>query len=179
MGRYFFTVLFERTEFRNPIMLSIWIPYWWCISSLSCTSNNTHFKIIFGHVAMPDLRNWIFAWIKLLDLDVNVYFIACWYLKDPKCLFLKATIYLFWLVFSEKTLYIYFCLVFFLELFIALFPGFGIWGTSYSHMYCCGSSDLQLAIALQQQEFEQQPQRPNLPQPSSSGSSRLVTGPQV
>lgn len=41
------------------------------------------------------------------------------------------------------------------------------------------NSDLQLAIALQQQEFEQQPQR-NVPQqPSSGGSSRLITGPQV
>ncbi|XP_057978099.1 uncharacterized protein LOC131164707 [Malania oleifera] len=39
------------------------------------------------------------------------------------------------------------------------------------------NSDLQLAIALQQQEFEQQPQRP-IQQPSSS-NSRLVTGPQV
>lgn len=46
-----------------------------------------------------------------------------------------------------------------------------------------GSSDLQLAIALQQQEFEQQPQqqqqRPNVQQPSISGNSRMVTGPQV
>lgn len=41
-----------------------------------------------------------------------------------------------------------------------------------------GSSDLQLAIALQQEEFEQQPQRHN-PQQSSIGTSRLVTGPQV
>ncbi|KAK9277291.1 hypothetical protein L1049_006831 [Liquidambar formosana] len=41
------------------------------------------------------------------------------------------------------------------------------------------NSDLQLAIALQQQEFEQQPQRQNFQQPSISGSSRLVTGPQV
>ncbi|XAR70359.1 hypothetical protein NMG60_11027189 [Bertholletia excelsa] len=40
------------------------------------------------------------------------------------------------------------------------------------------NSDLQLAIALQQQEFEQQPQR-NVEQPAVSGSSRLVTGPQV
>ncbi|KAL6979651.1 hypothetical protein U1Q18_021307 [Sarracenia purpurea var. burkii] len=39
------------------------------------------------------------------------------------------------------------------------------------------NSDLQLAIALQQQEFEQQPQR-NQQQPTVSGSSRLVTGPQ-
>ncbi|KAJ9555261.1 hypothetical protein OSB04_009875 [Centaurea solstitialis] len=44
------------------------------------------------------------------------------------------------------------------------------------------NSDLQLAIALQQQEFEQQqqqqpPQR-NLPQPNTSGESGLVTGPQ-
>lgn len=45
---------------------------------------------------------------------------------------------------------------------------------------CYGSSDLQLAIALQQQEFEQQPQRQNLQQPSGvGGSSRLITGPQV
>lgn len=43
---------------------------------------------------------------------------------------------------------------------------------------CC-SSDLQLAIALQQQEFEQQPPRHNSQQPSVTGSSRLVTGPQV
>ncbi|KHN25739.1 Protein FAM63A [Glycine soja] len=43
------------------------------------------------------------------------------------------------------------------------------------------NSDLQLAIALQQQEFEQQPPRQNNSQPQSSisGSSRLVTGPQV
>ncbi|TKY70892.1 FAM63A protein [Spatholobus suberectus] len=42
------------------------------------------------------------------------------------------------------------------------------------------NSDLQLAIALQQQEFEQQPPRQNNSQQSSiSGSSRLVTGPQV
>lgn len=41
------------------------------------------------------------------------------------------------------------------------------------------NSDLQLAIALQQQEFEQQPQRQNLQQPATSSSSRLVTGPQV
>ncbi|XP_019422808.1 PREDICTED: ubiquitin carboxyl-terminal hydrolase MINDY-2-like isoform X2 [Lupinus angustifolius] len=42
------------------------------------------------------------------------------------------------------------------------------------------NSDLQLAIALQQQEFEQQPPPPRNPQQSSiSGSSRLVTGPQV
>ncbi|KDP25542.1 hypothetical protein JCGZ_20698 [Jatropha curcas] len=42
------------------------------------------------------------------------------------------------------------------------------------------NSDLQLAIALQQQEFEQQPpQRNNSQQPSVTGSSRLVTGPQV
>ncbi|KAG7953237.1 hypothetical protein I3843_12G099300 [Carya illinoinensis] len=42
------------------------------------------------------------------------------------------------------------------------------------------NSDLQLAIALQQQEFEQQPQRQNLQQPSGvGGSSRLITGPQV
>jgi hypothetical protein len=42
-----------------------------------------------------------------------------------------------------------------------------------------GSSDLQLAIALQQEEFEQQPQRHNSQQQSSIASSRLVTGPQV
>ncbi|KAK7252646.1 hypothetical protein RIF29_36737 [Crotalaria pallida] len=42
------------------------------------------------------------------------------------------------------------------------------------------NSDLQLAIALQQQEFEQQPPpRHNSQQSSVSGSSRLVTGPQV
>ncbi|XP_022958349.1 ubiquitin carboxyl-terminal hydrolase MINDY-1-like isoform X1 [Cucurbita moschata] len=41
------------------------------------------------------------------------------------------------------------------------------------------NSDLQLAIALQQQEFEQQPQRQNVQQPSTGGSSRLVVGPQV
>ncbi|CAJ1928144.1 unnamed protein product [Sphenostylis stenocarpa] len=42
------------------------------------------------------------------------------------------------------------------------------------------NSDLQLAIALQQQEFEQQPSRQNNSQQSSiSGNSRLVTGPQV
>ncbi|XP_022922260.1 ubiquitin carboxyl-terminal hydrolase MINDY-1-like [Cucurbita moschata] len=41
------------------------------------------------------------------------------------------------------------------------------------------NSDLQLAIALQQQEFEQQPQRQNVQQPSSGGSSTLVVGPQV
>ncbi|CAL5437247.1 unnamed protein product [Camellia sinensis] len=40
------------------------------------------------------------------------------------------------------------------------------------------NSDLQLAMALQQQEFEQQPQR-NVEQPTVSSSSRLVTGPQV
>ncbi|KAI3707051.1 hypothetical protein L6452_25228 [Arctium lappa] len=42
------------------------------------------------------------------------------------------------------------------------------------------NSDLQLAIALQQQEFEQQQQPPqrNLPQPNTSGESGLVTGPQ-
>jgi hypothetical protein len=46
--------------------------------------------------------------------------------------------------------------------------------------YCdSDSSDLQLAIALQQ-EFEQQPPpRHNQQPPSNSGSSRLVTGPQV
>ncbi|XP_014521236.1 uncharacterized protein LOC106777924 isoform X1 [Vigna radiata var. radiata] len=42
------------------------------------------------------------------------------------------------------------------------------------------NSDLQLAIALQQQEFEQQPSRQNnLQQTSNIGNSRLVTGPQV
>ncbi|KAF7127528.1 hypothetical protein RHSIM_Rhsim11G0008000 [Rhododendron simsii] len=40
------------------------------------------------------------------------------------------------------------------------------------------NSDLQLAIALQQQEFEQQPPR-NVQQPTVTGNSRLVTGPQV
>ena len=44
---------------------------------------------------------------------------------------------------------------------------------------CCNSSDLQLAIALQQQEFEQQPQRNPPQQPSDGSSSRLITGPQV
>ncbi|KAG2705914.1 hypothetical protein I3760_05G079000 [Carya illinoinensis] len=42
-----------------------------------------------------------------------------------------------------------------------------------------GNSDLQLAIALQQQEFEQQPQRSNSQQSSISGSSRMIIGPQV
>lgn len=46
------------------------------------------------------------------------------------------------------------------------------------------NSDLQLAIALQQQEFEQQqqqaPQRNQNPQqPAVNGGSRLITGPQV
>ncbi|KAJ6714548.1 NF-E2 INDUCIBLE PROTEIN [Salix viminalis] len=50
------------------------------------------------------------------------------------------------------------------------------------------NSDLQLAIALQQQEFEQQPpqqpqqqqpQRHDMQQASSAGASRLITGPQV
>ncbi|KAE8710823.1 hypothetical protein F3Y22_tig00110319pilonHSYRG00422 [Hibiscus syriacus] len=41
------------------------------------------------------------------------------------------------------------------------------------------TSDLQLAIALQQQEFEQPPQRQNVQQPPVVGASRLVTGPQV
>ncbi|XP_049377115.1 uncharacterized protein LOC125841970 [Solanum stenotomum] len=46
------------------------------------------------------------------------------------------------------------------------------------------NSDLQLAIALQQQEFEQQqqqaPQRNQNPQqPAANGGSRLITGPQV
>ncbi|XP_022737098.1 ubiquitin carboxyl-terminal hydrolase MINDY-2-like isoform X1 [Durio zibethinus] len=41
------------------------------------------------------------------------------------------------------------------------------------------TSDLQLAIALQQQEFEQQPQRQNVQQPTFVGGSRLVTGPQA
>ncbi|CAL0314276.1 unnamed protein product [Lupinus luteus] len=50
----------------------------------------------------------------------------------------------------------------------------------WSYLYWEDSSDLQLAIALQQQEFEQQPPpRHNSQQPSVSGSSRLVTGPQV
>ncbi|CAH2071318.1 unnamed protein product [Thlaspi arvense] len=42
------------------------------------------------------------------------------------------------------------------------------------------NSDLQLAIALQQQEFEDQSPRSNpTPQPTSLGASRLITGPQV
>ncbi|KAF5734456.1 hypothetical protein HS088_TW16G00905 [Tripterygium wilfordii] len=41
------------------------------------------------------------------------------------------------------------------------------------------NSDLQLAIALQQQEFEQQPQQQNLQQQSISDSSRLIIGPQA
>ncbi|GLT90949.1 hypothetical protein SLE2022_088640 [Rubroshorea leprosula] len=41
------------------------------------------------------------------------------------------------------------------------------------------NSDLQLAIALQQQEYEQQPPRQNVQQPSTTGGSRLVTGPPV
>ncbi|XP_077248125.1 uncharacterized protein LOC143887817 [Tasmannia lanceolata] len=45
------------------------------------------------------------------------------------------------------------------------------------------NSDLQLAIALQQQEFDHQPQQrqqpQKVPQSSASGHSRLVTGPQV
>jgi hypothetical protein len=42
------------------------------------------------------------------------------------------------------------------------------------------NSDLQLAIALQQQEFEDQSPRSNpTPQPTSVAASRLVTGPQV
>ncbi|XP_055821418.1 uncharacterized protein LOC129889958 isoform X2 [Solanum dulcamara] len=45
------------------------------------------------------------------------------------------------------------------------------------------NSDLQLAIALQQQEFEQQQQAPqrnqNPQQPAVNGGSRLITGPQV
>ncbi|KAL5718400.1 hypothetical protein ACHQM5_011305 [Ranunculus cassubicifolius] len=42
------------------------------------------------------------------------------------------------------------------------------------------NTDLQLAIALQQQEFDNQPQRnQNSQQPSSGGHQRLVTGPQV
>ncbi|XP_057462164.1 uncharacterized protein LOC130752411 [Actinidia eriantha] len=50
-----------------------------------------------------------------------------------------------------------------------------------SHQNSSFSSDMQLAIALQQQEFEQQPQQSqrNVQQPTVSGSSRLVTGPQV
>ncbi|XP_050151182.1 uncharacterized protein LOC126626047 isoform X2 [Malus sylvestris] len=41
------------------------------------------------------------------------------------------------------------------------------------------NSDMQLAIALQQQEFEQPPQqRQNSQQPSNSGNSRMVVGPQ-
>lgn len=41
------------------------------------------------------------------------------------------------------------------------------------------NSDLQLAIALQHQEFEQQPQRHNSQQPSNGSGSKLITGPQV
>lgn len=51
-------------------------------------------------------------------------------------------------------------------------------GSNCCVVYCFASSDLELAIALQQQEFEQQPRR-NLEQPTVSGGSRLVTGPQV
>ncbi|KAK8495822.1 hypothetical protein V6N13_026306 [Hibiscus sabdariffa] len=40
-------------------------------------------------------------------------------------------------------------------------------------------SDLQLALALQQEEYEQQPQRQNVQQPPVVGASRLVTGPKV
>ncbi|GMI96216.1 hypothetical protein HRI_003290900 [Hibiscus trionum] len=40
-------------------------------------------------------------------------------------------------------------------------------------------SDLQLALALQQEEYEQQPQRQNMQQPPVVGASRLVTGPKV
>ncbi|PIA35764.1 hypothetical protein AQUCO_03500255v1 [Aquilegia coerulea] len=41
-------------------------------------------------------------------------------------------------------------------------------------------SDMQLAIELQEQEFNSQPQRSrNSQQPSSGGNSRLITGPQV
>ncbi|KAK2664695.1 hypothetical protein Ddye_003269 [Dipteronia dyeriana] len=52
---------------------------------------------------------------------------------------------------------------------------------SAAHVGLDINSDLQLAIALQQQEFEQQPppQRSNLQQPSISDGSRLITGPQV
>ncbi|KAK2426029.1 ubiquitin carboxyl-terminal hydrolase MINDY-2 [Trifolium repens] len=39
--------------------------------------------------------------------------------------------------------------------------------------------DLQMAITMQQEEFEQQPPRNNQQPQSNSGSSRLVTGPQV
>lgn len=46
-------------------------------------------------------------------------------------------------------------------------------------LYYWDSSDMELAIALQQQEFEQQPPRQSPQKPSISGSSRLVTGPQV
>ncbi|XP_057487035.1 uncharacterized protein LOC130773120 isoform X1 [Actinidia eriantha] len=46
------------------------------------------------------------------------------------------------------------------------------------HVNSSFNSDLQLAIALQQQEFEQQQQH-NLQQPTVTGSSRLVTGPRV
>ncbi|GFS33270.1 FAM63A-like protein [Actinidia rufa] len=47
-----------------------------------------------------------------------------------------------------------------------------------AHVNSSFNSDLQLAIALQQQEFEQQQQH-NLQQPTVTGSSRLITGPQV
>ncbi|KAE8725323.1 hypothetical protein F3Y22_tig00008957pilonHSYRG00069 [Hibiscus syriacus] len=40
-------------------------------------------------------------------------------------------------------------------------------------------SDLQLALALQQEEYEQQSQRHNVQQPPVVGASRLVTGPKV
>ncbi|KAK8599796.1 hypothetical protein V6N13_060384 [Hibiscus sabdariffa] len=40
-------------------------------------------------------------------------------------------------------------------------------------------SDLQLALALQQEEYEQQPQRQNMQQPPVIGASRLVTGPKT
>ncbi|KAL4298424.1 hypothetical protein GQ457_12G001080 [Hibiscus cannabinus] len=40
-------------------------------------------------------------------------------------------------------------------------------------------SDLQLALALQQEEYEQQPQRQNMQQPPVIGASRLVTGPKM
>ncbi|TYH55235.1 hypothetical protein ES332_D09G223300v1 [Gossypium tomentosum] len=40
-------------------------------------------------------------------------------------------------------------------------------------------SDLQLAIALQQEEYEQQPQRQNVQPPPIVGATRLVTGPKA
>lgn len=54
-----------------------------------------------------------------------------------------------------------------------------LWLFDFFHVTQC-SSDLQLAIALQQQEFEDQSPRSNpTPQPTTVGASRLITGPQV